>query len=251
MSSLGRRIPTDWEHVDRYGLRALIDDPTTDLVVPKKPCEVGLGLPNYWREWDQGQEGACVGYGTSAMMGVTNTRQDWRNGKPNQSYRYDPKWLYHEAQLVDEWSDTPPGEGTSVRAACDILRTKGHCRVRSGKSLPADVTQGIAANRWAKTVDEMRAAIFSQVAISIGINWYSSFDRPENVAGEYWIGRDVDHLGSIRGGHCVCIYRMSDRRQAFRFMNSWGDSYHPTWLTYAAMERLLDEYGEAAVITDR
>lgn len=249
MGSLGRRIPTDWIHVERFGLRALLDDPGHGLVVPRKPAEVGLGLPWYWREWDQGNEGACVGFGTSAMMGITNTRQDWRNGIPNATWRYEPKWLYTNAQLVDEWADTPPAEGTSVRAACDVLRTQGHRRVIRGKVQPVDVSQGIAANRWATTVDEIRAAIFNQTAVSIGVNWYSGFDSQEIIDGETWTGRGP--LGAIRGGHCVCLYRMSDRRQAFRFMNSWGDSYFPTWLPYETMQRLLGEYGEAAVITDR
>ena len=48
---------------------------------------------------------------------------------------YDGFWLYHEAQKVDEW----PGEdydGTSVRAGLDILRKRGHCEVKSGRTSP-------------------------------------------------------------------------------------------------------------------
>jgi len=246
--SLGRRIPTDWRHVERYSLRALIDDPTHELVVPAE-AEKSLGLPWYWRQWDQGQEGACVGYGTSAMMGATNTRQSLRVEANPTVHRYEPHWLYEEAQQVDEWPETPPEEGTSVRAACDVLRTQGHRRVYRGVVRDPKLDQGIAANRWAQTVDEIRAAIYGELAVSIGINWYSNFDDPVEVGGELWIGGD--DLGDVRGGHCVCLYRMSDRRQAFRLMNSWGESYPPAWLPYETMQRLLEEYGEAAVITDR
>lgn len=28
-------------------------------------------------------------------------------------------------------------------------------------------------------------------------------------------------LGGIRGGHCVCVYGASDRRQAVKFVNNW------------------------------
>ena len=248
MSDLGRRVPTDWRHAEQYPLRLLIDDPTHALTVPPDGVEKGLGLPTYWNLWDQGQEGACVGFGSSAMMGVTNTRQARLAGS-SQTYRYAPFWLYRESQLVDEWGDTPPAEGTSVRASCDILRTRGHRRVRYGVTQPEEAVHGIAANRWATTVDEMRAAIYGDCAVSIGVNWYSNFDAPVTVYSELWIGKSS--LGRVRGGHCVCIYRMSDRRQAFRLMNSWGKQYPPVWIPYDVMQRLLDEQGEAAVITDR
>ena len=218
MSNLGRRIPETWEHTERYPLSALIADPAHALVVPPSGTEMGLGLPTYWNLWDQGSEGACVGFGSSAMMGVTNTRQARQAGS-SETYRYAPFWLYHEAQLVDEWSDTPPAQGTSVRASCDVLRTQGHRRVRYGVTRPVDASAGIAANRWATTIDEMRAAVWSGCAVAIGVNWYSNFDNPVSKDGELWIGQSS--LGNIRGGHCVCIYRMSDRREAFRFMNSW------------------------------
>ena len=247
-NALGRRVPTDWNHAEQYPLRALIEDPAHEIAVPPSPSEVALGLPSYWQRWDQGNEGACVGFGSSAMMGVTNTHQAYLSGS-TQTYRYAPFWLYNEAQLVDEWPDTPPAEGTSVRAACDVLRTQGHRRVRYGLTRPVDPSAGIAANRWASNTDEMRAALYSGVAVSIGINWYSNFDSPVTKDGELWIGQSA--LGRIRGGHCVCVYRYSDRRQAFRFMNSWGKEYPPTWLPYDVMQRLLGEDGEAAVITDR
>lgn len=41
--------------------------------------------------------------------------------------------------------------------------------------------------------------------VVIGVNWYTSFDRPTRDAqGIYWIGRTGD-WGSVRGGHCVCL----------------------------------------------
>lgn len=248
MSNLGRRTPTDWRHTEGYPLRTLIEDPAHALVVPPDGTERGLGLPTYWNLWDQGSEGACVGFGSSAMMGITNTLQSRTSGA-GQTYRYAPRWLYSEAQLVDEWGDTPPAQGTSVRASCDVLRTQGHRRVRYGVTQPVDLAHGIQSNRWALTTDEIRAAIYAGLAVSIGVNWYSNFDSPVIVNNERWIGQGS--LGGIRGGHCVCIYRMSDRRQAFRFMNSWGSGYPPVWLPYDVMQRLLGEDGEATVITDR
>ena len=188
-----------------------------------------------------------MGFGCSAMMSITNHYQRLQATGRDITFRYAARWLYNEAQLVDEWPETPPEEGTSVRAGCDILRDRGHRRVQNGVAGLENLVNGIAANRWATTVDEMRAAIYSGVACAIGVNWYSKMDTPYLRDGEWWINVG----GYIRGGHCLSVFRMSDRRQAFRLMNSWGSAFPPSWISYDDMQRLISEAGEATVITDR
>lgn len=77
---------------------------------------------------------------------------------------YDAGWLYHEAQLIDEWEDTPPQEGTSVRAGCEILVSKGHRKVFGGKTYPEDIAQGIAKYRWAKSIEDIHAVLKNPLA---------------------------------------------------------------------------------------
>lgn len=245
--ALGRRIPPNLDHVSAYPLRTLITQQV--LLPPPAGTEKSLGLPWWWKQHNQGFEGSCVGFGSSAMMSITNHYQRLQTTGRAITYRYASRWLYAQSQLVDEWGETPPEEGTSVRASCQILHEQGHRRVQNGIEGPIMVEHGINAYRWAETVDEIRAAIYAGLAVSIGINWYQQFDTPIMHNNEWWIGRG--NLGAVRGGHCVCLYRMSDRRQAFRLMNSWGAAFQPAWLPYDVMQRLLSEWGEAAVITDR
>lgn len=247
---LGRRTPPDLEHVARYPLSTLIADPAHVLVVPPPGTEKSLGLPWWWKQHDQGAEGACVGFGCSAMMSVTNHLQRLVQTGSDVTYKYASRWLYLQAQLIDEWDDTPPGEGTSVRAGCEILRSTGHRRVQGTFTSAPSLNHGIAAYRWAVDVDEVRAAIYAGLAVSIGVVWYTNFDNPVTFNNELWIGRSPN-LGTVRGGHCVCLYRMSDRRQAFRIMNSWGPAYPPVWIPYTVLQRLISEWGEISVITDR
>jgi hypothetical protein len=193
---LGRRPPSTWVHVDKY--------PLTVASLPQLPVPVVLGvnwysdfdqpqpvtlpgirkawmigrdannlgrirgghcvcvkpagmrdLTPWWMFYDQGAEGACVGFGSSRAMTLLNRR------------RYDARWLYHEAQKIDEW----PGEdysGTSVRAGMDVLRDVGHCRVRGRNSDPANPAEGISANRWATSVDEVRTCLQSPYHDRIG-----------------------------------------------------------------------------------
>jgi hypothetical protein len=191
------------------------------------------------------------------MMSILNYLQRKSAQTKPYTLRYDPWWLWDRSKEVDPWPDTNPGDtnGTSVSASMDILRNLGHVRQpkattqdRVANAVP-DYDQGIAANRWATTVDEMRSALGMGIPISIGVNWYSNFDRPVQKGSHYWIGEG--NLGQIRGGHCVCVYGASDNRQAFRIKNSWGKNYPLTWMGYETMQRLLNENGESTLITDR
>jgi hypothetical protein len=183
------------------------------------------------------------------MMSITNHYQRLKATGQDVTYRYAPIWLYGEAQVIDEWQDTPPAEGTSVRAGCEILRARGHRRVQRGVTGPEDPAHGISVYRWAENHDEVRAAIYAGLAVAIGISWFSSFDSPVVKDGERWIG--LGDLGWVRGGHCLAAYRFSDRRQAVKLINSWGEAWAPAWLPYSVLDELIEDYGEVAVISDR
>lgn len=224
---LGRRPPSDWQHVDRF--------PLTVSTAPKKPTPVVIGVNWYvefdepekdaqghywiardaklskvrgghcvclkprgtadpdpwWDFYNQGQEGACVGFGSSRMMSQLNRKT------------YDGFWLYNEAKKVDEW----PGEdydGTSVRAALDILRKVGHCVKDVNGTAAAVLGEGISANRWARSVDDV-----------LSVLGYDGLDY-------------VDVL------------------------NSWGRGYpHLTRMPATVLERLWKEDGEVGIVTDR
>jgi hypothetical protein len=112
---LGRRVPTDWKHVEKYRF-------ATIAPVTVKTVERTLPLPRYRLQYNQGTEGACVGFGSSWMSSILNRSL------------YDARWLWDRAKERDEWADTNPGDnnGTSVRAAMDVLRLVGHVKIWNG-----------------------------------------------------------------------------------------------------------------------
>lgn len=247
---LGRRVPADWKHVERYRLTAV--EPG---VVAAVEDVIAIPQGRLRRLYDQGSEGACVGFAWSWALSILNTAAA-PDGRRTVPY-YDARWLYQSAQAVDEWGDTPPESGTSVRAAADVLRDRGPVRFYRGRTIGPVWNDGISVNRWATSVDEIRSAIALGMPAVIGVNWYENFDRPAYLNGAYWIGTDgverraTSDLGRIRGGHAVCVYGASDRRQAVKIVNNWGMLYPLVWMPYAVLSRLLDELGEASVITDR
>jgi hypothetical protein len=240
---LDRRVPLSWEHVEKYPVRRLAAAPFI--------AERMLDIPRQYRdEYDQGTEGACVGYSQSWLMSMFNRML------------YDAFRLYAAAQGIDEWADTPPAGGTSLRAGFDVLRTIGHWRVYAGRTRAPMLVEGIAENRWLTTVDQARAAIVWGLPLNLGLNWYRQFssptsrarhgDKPSSRRREYWIEHSPDSWGRLDGGHAITAVGVSDARQAFALCNTWGDAYpFLVWLPYAAFERLMREDGECGAVTDR
>jgi hypothetical protein len=232
MSKLGRIAPPDFIHEEKYPIRLLLPQSVETV-------ERTLVIPSTYRaKYDQGQEGACVGFSCSWAMSILNHRF------------YAAEWLYEEARRRDSW----PGEdydGTEVRAGLDVLRDTGHRRIFRGQTKDTNYADGIAAFRWARTVDEVRTCIAGGMPVVLGIDWIDAFFDPIQKGREWWL---PPIGGPVAGGHAICCYAASDRRQAVKLVNSWGSSYPTVWLSYESLQTLIDglDYpGEAAVITDR
>lgn len=173
------------------------------------PSDAYTDADAWYEFYDQEQEGACVGFGTSRMMSHLNRQ------------RYVARWLWDMAKATDEWSDTAPGDdnGTSVRAALEVLRVRGHVRWTSylptttlddyllRDQLTPSVAQGISAYRWATTVTMALAALQSPRYVDLG---------------------------------------------AVPILNSWGKNYpRRVWMPLETFARLIKEDGEIGLITDR
>ncbi len=231
---LGRRIPVDMRHAEKYPLRRAATIETAERT---------LKLPHAYRsKMDQGEEGACVGFALSWAMCILNRQF------------YDSWWLWDRAKEIDDWPDTNPGDqnGTSVRAGCDVLRDQGHRLLhRHRHEHHPELLHGIQRNEWTTTVDGIRSCIAGGVPVVMGTNWYQGMDRRhlERRGRDWWMSET--NLGRVRGGHAWCVYAVSDRRQACRMVNSWGKDYPLTWVPYGLLERLLTEDGEATILQDR
>lgn len=203
---LGRVKPADWEHYDKFPLTAAMaatvtspgivgfnwyssfDTPVGDgrwYWIGKDTNNLGwvrgghcfclrpfnwIDLIGWWDFYNQGAEGACVGFGTSRAMSLINRK------------RYNARDLYFEAQKIDTWpGGAYPGgdpfyEGTEVRAGLEVVRSKGLERVYDGRTYPWDAQEGISAYRWARTWDEVRAALSLPDSID-GVAFFNSWGR--------------------------------------------------------------------------
>lgn len=122
----------------------------------------------WWRFYDQGAEGACVGFGWSRAMSLLNRR------------RYAARPFYWEVQRDDPWPGgaydgaDPFYEGTSTRHGGDVLRDKGHLPQRGQRVEDWSVADGLQATRWATSVEQIHKALGVGPD---GVVWLNSWGR--------------------------------------------------------------------------
>lgn len=238
---LGRRT-----HIGRMPFPRMAAHPVALLTPQTFTVNRRLDLPRqYIAKYDQGSEGSCVGFAWSWAMSIINRRF------------YAARKLYLETQFIDPWGDTPPEEGTSVVSAAEVLRDQGHWRFARGITFPVAAFEGIAQFRQAQSVDEIRLGISLGIPTVLGMDWMSDYDSPKWIdpgkgGPRWWIGRDPDHLGQLRGGHAICLFGARDDIEAFVLVNNWGPNYPIVYIPYITVEkRVLQAGGDAIIPTDR
>lgn len=172
---------------------------------------------------DQGQEGACVGFGWSGELAA---RPAVVPGVSDETARH----LYHAAQLVDEW-DGENYEGTSVLAGAKVVQSAGF----------------MDEYRWAFSLQDVLLTLGYHGPVVIGVNWRSGM---WDIDAEGW----VHATGDVVGGHCVFLRAVNVRQHGVLIQNSWGLGWgmngcaHLSWDDLAV---LLDDQGDACVPVKR
>jgi hypothetical protein len=203
------RLPDFDERSRSYPIRALIGQPARK--------------PRRWRlleRLDQGQEGACVGFGWAHELAALPVKVKQTNATA--------RGIYVRAQQLDPW----PGEdyeGTSVLAGAKAVRERGH----------------MPEFRWAFGVEDVLDTLSAHGPVVIGVNWYEGMERTD--------GRGyIAPTGRVRGGHCVVLRGVFREGGGWVVLgrNSWGKDWGMGGdfkIRQGALARLLDEDGDACV----
>lgn len=229
MSRLGRIVPPDWRHVEKWPLTL---ETTPSKATPvvfginwysnfdhpiKKGSKLWIGigdlgrirgghaitaLPSHVSDleawhlfYNQGNTGECEGFSHARAMSLLNRA------------RYDAPDLYFRAQ---DLAGVPrdPDAGTYNRVVLEVLHTQGP---KTPKGEAPSLANGIAAYRWATSAAQVVSALEDVY-----------LDRPYTKV------------------------------EGIPLLNSWGEGFpHVVWMPLPIVDRLLAEDGEAGVITDR
>lgn len=162
----------------------------------------------YWNlgpTLDQGPTPRCVAFSWLTFLGagpVTN-----RKSLP------DVQFVYDEAQRSDEFSDTPPEGGTSVRAGANVLRGLGY----------------VPSYLWADSVRQGADWVLQKGPILAGSVWPDSmFDPDPQGFLQVDLGSTFD--GAHANGHAYCLVGCSLTKKcpdgtkgAFYIQQTWGE----------------------------
>lgn len=176
LPKLDRLPPPDWEHVEKYPLSAAATPPHgvpvvmgvnwyTDFDRPVQVDHRYVVCPDgkihgsirgghcfafkadfsdqlgWWRFYNQGNEGACVGFGCSRML--TDMRR----------MMFDAFWLYHQAQIL---GGLVGQEGAFVRDGLKTLMDQGP--VKKNGTTPTG-SLGISSYHWLQSSAEIIASL--------------------------------------------------------------------------------------------
>lgn len=184
--------------------------------------EIDVGPPKVWslhRSMQHKQEGGtCVGHGWLHMLAASPYRH-----AVDHAVAYA---IYNRAQQIDEWADTPPQEGTSVRAGAK-----------------AAVEMGLLEGSyvWAFTEKDLQAWT-GRGPVTIGVVWLTGMMKTDSDG-------FVNLTGGEEGGHCVCVLGYSKSMDSYRFAQSWGLDWGDQgrgWIHRADMRALIEDLGGEA-----
>jgi hypothetical protein len=214
MPAFGRRPEFDERSLD-YPIRALLE-PQRALQTRIWPCEPVL---------DQGNVGACVGFSWAHELAAEpEPVPDIDNLAGMQ--------IYNRAQLLDQWSDTPPQEGSSVLAGAKTVTEQGH----------------LVEYRWAFGLNDLLDTLSQFGPAVLGINWYSGMMNPDDNG-------YIHPTGRVVGGHAILARGLDAEQRSVLLHNSWGLEWGiddgNAWISFEDLDQLLREDGEACIPVTR
>jgi len=143
-----------------------------------------------------------------------------------QSPVLNPKYLYDQCQLNDQWEGTNY-DGTSVRAGAKIMRQKGY----------------IKEYRWAWDAETIVRAIIEIAPVVVGTNWTMDMFYPDD-------NDMITPTGRNMGGHAYVLNGVNMNRGIVRLKNSWGRHWGRNGYAYMTIEdldKLIKDRGEACL----
>jgi hypothetical protein len=183
---------------DRLDLRDLAYRPPLRSLPPSYPGDADIRalLPGYVKAGlirDQGNEGACTGFGLACVLNYLLWARHSRSGSKDSFDRVSERMLYELAKRYDEWPGTGY-EGSSCRGALKGLHKHGVCRedlwpypLKGQKSVFVSPRRGWeedAARRplgvyyrvRRDSVVDMQAAVASVGAVYVSANVHDGWD---------------------------------------------------------------------------
>jgi len=198
------------------------------------PLALELDHSNPETVLDQGQEGACTGFGLAAVINHLKRHRD-------EQVTVSARMLYEMAQKHDEW----PGEdytGSSCRGAIKGWKNMGVCsdeiwpydtsnhgtltiiRVRDAQATILGAYYRLRAN-----LNDYHTALNEVGGIYVSATVHNGWNNPQKKSGDKFA--IINHSAELTGGHAFAIVGYNEL--GFIVQNSWGNNWgtegHAIW----------------------
>lgn len=221
---LGAIEPTDEEIEElRANSVDMMADTSSTAPLAKK---VDLSK-NFPEPHNQGKEGACVGFAISyAKSYQENKEHGW--GISSDNTMFSPSFIYNQLNGGKD-------KGINIIRGMNFVSEHGVCSWSDMPYIVGDIfTQPNAYQkerasnfkasecRILETTYDVKAKLASGTPVIIGVSVYEDMDdlnKDNKIYDEY----DVN--ANPRGHHAICLVGYDDSLKAFKFINSWGESY--------------------------
>jgi len=203
------------------------------------PAQFSLDIPA--NAFDQGQQGSCTSCSVAQSLSIMNHME---HGIPylDNGIVYSPSFLYNQAHIGDCNAGSSCLANFNIllaRGACDILTmpyNQSDCSTQPtsaqfGAAAPQKIAQFMA-------IDPISAAMIKQYIYS-GLPVIIAFQVDQNFENAGPNSTWSAFSGASIGSHCTLLYGWDDSRNAFKMLNSWGNSWGNNgsiWVDYNFLE---------------
>jgi len=195
---------------------------------------------------DQGREGACTGFGLTAVVNLLLARRDDKR-------RVSPRMMYEMAKRYDEWQGEDYA-GSSCRGAVRGWHSMGVCSEElapyssSDKDWSLNIKQAKDARattpgayyRVNKRLSDYHAAINEAGALYVSANVHKGWQRGFVKNG------DIPFKTDSLGGHAFAI--VGYNQKGFWVQNSWGENWGLNGVALWTYEDWLENVRDAWVV---
>lgn len=206
---------------DAPDLRDRIYEPTLiDLKVALEP-------PHGVTVLDQGQEGACTGFGLAAVINFLNSSRR-KAGADYLPEEVSPRMLYEMAKLHDEWEGIAY-EGSSIRGALKGFFHNGVCSLEKAPYEP-DQTNWTLSPDQAKDARSVSLGAYYRLRPQI-IDYHAALNEVGTIYCSARVHRNwrnppdgkIEKSEIHTGGHAFAIVGYD--QTGFLIQNSWGEKW--------------------------
>ena len=201
---------------------------------------------------DQGDEGTCVSFACAAGMKEYQELLDYKK-----LVELSPRFVYSECKKID---GMPQEEGTTIRAAMQVLEGKGVCQEKFWPYQPhqkdkpkkgaADNAKKFCVMTYARILnfDELRLSLASKGPCVIGVEVFEGMMKTKTG-----IVPMPKKNETALGGHAICPVGYDDKKKVIKFKNSWSDQWGQKgygFLPYDYIERYMMDAWSSVDIED-